>query len=568
MTQPIVTVQDYIDRLHNDYTFFMRQVFADRQLDKHAPIGWVEEDILDWIQNGPKRSGVLAWRFFGKTHLITAGVTCWDLLRDPDAKILIVSKSEGEAKKTLALIRDWIEHVPFLQHLRPGDNDRDSATQFDVAPSEPSRTPSVVAKGVDGQITGTRASRVIADDVETKVNTKTLEARVDLDEKVRELSAIASYGERRITYIGTYHHEESLYLKLQERGYAFRTWPMLYPKPDDKILNLAPAIQERIDNGDAKPGDITAPYRVTREIVIEQQSEGRSHFAMQFMLISDLGETERYPLHLEDLIVFPVHRDQSPISIAWGKNNGQGQSTRITDIPSLGFGNDGFYAPIMYDSQWAEYQGCKMWIDPSGRGKDKTGYAIVAYGHGRLWCKACGGLTGGFDPATLSTLANIAKLHNATEIYIEDNFGQGMFEPLFVPVLQQHFLEPGKDDQFPAGWKASTETIRVTGQKEIRIIDNLEPVMNQHRLIIDRSVAENETLQRQMTRLTRQRDCLEHDDELESLAMCVAQWQDTLRIDPEKAADQQRDRVIEEELQRMQQWAGLNTSKPRWFTHN
>lgn len=563
-----MNIDNFLARLHEDFTFFMSQIWIDRRLDQKSPMGWVEQDILHWIQHGPVRSGVLAWRGFGKTHLITAGVTCWDLFRDPNSKVLVVSKSESEAKKTVSLIRDWIEHVPFLQHLRPTGDLRDAATQFDITGADPSRDPSVCAKGVDGQITGTRASRVICDDVETPANTKTIDARTDLDTKVREASAIASYGERRINYVGTFHHEESLYLKLQERGYAFRTWPILYPSPSDKIVNLAPKVKERLDGGLNKPGDIVADYRITREYVIEQQSEGLSYFAMQFMLIADLGESLRYPLRLEDLIVFPVHRDKAPISIAWGKSGGQGQSTRVTDIPSLGFGNDGFYAPVMFDPQWGDYSGTKMWIDPSGRGKDKTGYAIVSYGHGHLWCKACGGLVGGYGPEVLDALARLARLHNATDISIEDNFGQGMFEPLFIPILQRHSLQPGHDDAYPNGWKAGTQTIRVHGQKELRIIESLEPVLNTHRLVLDRSVAENESIQRQLTRITRQRDCLEHDDELESLAMCVGLWQDILRVDPDKAAEQQRQSVIDEHLRQMREMAGQKNTQPRWFQHN
>lgn len=563
-----MTPDTFIDRLHDDFTFFMEAIWHDRNLAQYAPIGWVERDILDWIQNGPTRQGILAWRGFGKTHLVTAGVACWDLFRNPDSKILIVSKSEGEAKKTLRLIREWIDHVPFLKHLKPEGDLRDAATQFDVSGAQPSRDPSVAVKGIDGQITGTRASRVILDDVETKNNTKTAEAREDLNIKVRECSAIASYGDRRINYIGTYHHEESLYIKLSERGYAFRTWPILYPQTKDKILNLSPAIQKRINDGTNQPGDIVADYRISREQVIEQQAEGASFFAMQYMLICDLGESERYPLRLENLIVFPIQRDQAPISIAWGKSNGQGTSTRITEIQSLGLSGDALYGPIMFDPQWSKYAGTKMWIDPSGRGTDKTGYAIVGYAHGYLWVKAVGGLSGGYEPQVLSTLAQLARLHGATEIYIEDNFGQGMFEPLLRPVLQRHFLEPGASQEHPDGWKADCQTIRVHGQKELRIIENLEPVMAQHRLVVCPSVIENEDLQRQLTRITRQRESLAHEDELESLAMCISQWRSLLQNDPTKAADKEREDLINQQLQEMRQLAGLNIPKPTWFKHN
>lgn len=560
--------QAYLDRLRDDFVFFMEQVWIDRRFDRYAKLGWVERDILRWIQRGPTRSGVLAWRGIGKTHLVTAGITSWELFRNPNAKVLIVSKSESEAKKTLSMIRNWIDNIPFLQHLIPVDGQRDSATQFDVAGSEPSRDPSVCAKGIDGQVTGTRASRIIADDIETKNNTQTIEARTELNEKVKELSAIASYGERRITYVGTYHHEESLYLKLAERGYRFRTWPMLYPQATDKILDLAPSVQKNLDAGVGKPGQIVADYRISPDFVAEKQSEGVSYFAMQYQLISNLGDEQRYPLRLEDLIVFPINRDKCPISIAWGKSNGQGTSTRITDISSLGFGNDALYAPIMYDLKWGDYQGTKMWIDPSGRGADLTGYAIVAYGYGYLWVKACGGLQGGYSDTTLSVLCNLARQHLVNEIYLEDNFGQGAIEALMIPVLRSYYLEPGADPAYPQGWKASTQTVRVTSQKETRIIESLEPVLNQHRLVIDRTAIDNPSLQRQLTRITRDRNALEHDDELESLAMCCHQWNSILRVSQADAAEKHRQKLIDDQLEEMRRLAGSPSRRPAWFVHH
>ena len=422
-------------------------------------------------------------------------------------------------------------------------------------PAKEARDPSVSVMGIEGQLPGTRAHRIWADDVETKENTLTLEARESLKDKVAEFTAIASYGERRVNFIGTFHHEESLYIhQAEEKGFTFRTWPILYPKTTDKILGLAPILQRDLNEGKAAPGDAVDPDYTPPDRIVELQAEGRTWFAMQCMLIANLGDALRYPLRLSDLIVFNVQRDQAPTSIIWGTNNGQGMSTRCEDIKSLGFGTDGLYGPIMFDSKWAPYTSTKMWIDPSGAGADETGYAVVAHGSGMLWAKACGGLAGepgksGHSPATMAELAQIARRHLATEIFVEDNFGQTMFRQLFEPVLARHFLEPGQDPDYPQGWKCSIEGVRATGQKELRIIDTLEPVMNQHRLVASRSVAADENLQRQITRLTRQRNSLTHDDRIESLAMAVKVWEDVLHQDPEIAGERDRQRLIDEQLE-------------------
>jgi hypothetical protein len=409
---------------------------------------------------------------------------------------------------------------------------------------------------------------VIADDVETEVNARTLDSRRELAKKVDEFTAIASYGERRVNYVGTFHHEESLYIEEGRKGVTFRSWPELYPQADEKVYCLAPMVQARIDSGTAKPGQIVADYRIDPDFVAKRQARGRTWYAMQAMLIADLGDALRYPLTLRDLIVFTVGRDKAPLTIAWGTSNDRGGSTRVEDIPSTGFGDDGFFAPIMYDSTWSPYTGTKMWIDPSGRGEDQTGYAIVAHLNGYLWVKEVGGVDGGYEPAVLDQLGYRARFHRVNHIDVEDNFGQGMFAQLFEPVLKRHSIEPGKDAMIPSGWRCQVQTVRVHGQKEVRTIEALEPVMNQHRLIVDRSVAANEKLQYQITRLTRQRDCLNHDDQVEALAMCIRQWQQELNQDPSKSAERSRQRIIDDELRQHMKLAGIGSSRPpRYFHH-
>ena len=198
-----------------------------------------------------------------------------------------------------------------------------------------------------------------------------------------------------------------------------------------------------------------------------------------------------------------------------------------------------------------------------------TSYAIIGHLHGFLWVKACGGLKGGYSPDTLRLLALLARLHDAREIYVEEVGLSGMFVPLFEPVLRRHYLKPGEDENFPEGWAAFVEAEPhwAKGQKEIRIIDALEPVMNQHRLAVSHEAAANPELQRQITRITRQRGCLGRDDEIEALAACVWKWQDELRLDPDRAAERHKEHDFEEALREHRRGCGLPTKEPRWFRH-
>lgn len=568
----------YASRLRNDFQFFMDQVWANRGYDKFAPMGAVEKDILVFangkIVGVSKFRGVLAPRALGKTHLVTCGLSAYRLFRDPNRKVVITSKSHTEAKKTVSLIREWIEYVPFLQHLRPKKDKWDNRDMFMVGPAAPHRQASVTALGIEGQLAGGRAHTIIPDDVETGSNTTTLDAREKLDHSVVEFKNML-YGELptdtglellldppEIVYIGTYHHEESLYLKLAERGYQFRTYPITVPEPGETFLGLAPLIEQMVDRG-VKPGTPTMPHRFDAKNIAERRSEGRRNWALQHQLVSKMSDGDQYPLRLEDLIVTTVDNRKAPTSVVWGQRSAVG-STKL-DIPSRGFGSDCFYGPAMIDPAWMDYQGCKMWIDPSGRGEDKTGVAIIAMLNGILWCKALLGLPGGYGPEALALLAKTARDYLVDEIYIEDNFGRGMFRTLLEPVVEDHFLTAGKSPMHPKGWSATITDRNATGQKEARIIDTLAPVMGQHRLVVDTRVAENQDFQLQLTRITRQRGALKHEDELDALAGCVKEWQDAMNLDPEKNKLSLKERRLQQAIDDALRGFGQLVPEPNWI---
>lgn len=550
-------VYEYIERLHDDFEFFLEQLWAEIGLPE---IAQHQREIARWLQAGPRRRGIRAFRGASKTF-VTLGYAVWRLFRNKNERVLVISKSEKHSKDSLYMVRKWIGQVRWLQHLAPDRKagQRDSATKFDIGPADNDRTPSFTAASITGQITGSRASLIIGDDIESMQNSMTLEMRERLRNEVTELDNIIIPG-GDVIFLGTPFHQESLYDKMAESGYTFRCWPARLPRPEEVTDDLAQELVERLQSGES-PGTPVWPDRFDeRELSDREASEGRSLFAMQYMLLTKVTDGLEYPLKLSDLIVFPVQTDMAPMSVAWGTTNDRGGTTRLEEIPSLGFGTDGFYGPIMYSQDWAAYSGVKMWVDPSGRGADKTGYAIVAELNGRLYCLDVGGLQGGFDPDTLAALAEKARDFAVREIVVEDNFGQGMFVELFRSVLQDHFTED---------WGCSLDSMRVSGQKELRIIGSLEPIMNQHRLIVPPSVAANQDLQRQLTRLTRQRNCLKHDDEIESLAMAVHLWQHTVGHNPDEAAARRRQQRLEEQLREHYEAMGLSYgSQPRWFEHH
>jgi hypothetical protein len=120
----------------------------------------------------------------------------------------------------------------------------------------------------------------------------------------------------------------------------------------------------------------------------------------------------------------------------------------------------------------------------------------------------------------------IAKDHKVNEVIIESNFGDGMFNQLLTPVMNKIH-------------RVTISEVRHSKQKEKRIVDTLEPVMNSHKLIVDEAVIKNDyestkhytpekalryQLFYQMTRITKERGALAHDDRLDVLAIAVNYW--------------------------------------------
>lgn len=582
------------ERIKSDFRYCLWHIWEATKLCEKMPLGELEFDLAHWIENGPPKRGALAFRWFGKSHIVTAAYTAFRLNKDPETKVLPVSKSLGHSKDLIKLIREWINDVWFLRWLHPENGrDKSDTTQFfDVGPSTPSAFHSVHAFGIGGMITGRRAHVVIPDDVETLQNTLTIEARARLDEEVKEFHHVAQFGAKEIVYIGTPHHEETLYAKLAKRGYAFRSWPKVYPQLKEVLLSLAPLLQERLDSGATQPGDITAPYRVTPDDIAADMREGVTNFGMQCGLVTNLGAVAQYPLRLADLIVFdnphPRRDRKAPISVIYGRQTRNGQSTAVEDIPMLGFAGDALHRPFYIDEHLETYTATKGAIDPAGKGSDRTGFAIGSHLNANIFLHLLEGLTGGASQENFDYIASTCRDHDARELILESNIdAMGTYAQLLEAAIRRHIVRPGGTDhdgvEYPNGWACSITTIHSTGQKELRLCTTLEPVLGAHQLIVHPRVVtpldssthpderEIDHFQYQLTRLRRIPNCLAEDGKLDALQLLIHGFRHTLHADPGTRAKQARDRREAETIAKLKQWsveaAGDQHSPTRYFEH-
>ena len=387
--------------------------------------------------------------------------------------------------------------------------------------------------------------------VEVPNNSATQTLRDKLSEAIKEFDAIIKPG-GTITFLGTPQNEDSIYNHLPSRGYTVRIWPAKFPTEqqiDDYQGQLAPAILQAVEDNPSLVGLPTDPKRFSQEdIAARELSYGSAGFALQFMLLTRLSDAEKYPLKLKDLLVTDVAPDEAPEKLIWCS----APDREIKDVPCVGISGDRYYSPMRISDSWKEYTGSVMAIDPSGRGADETSYAVVKMLNGFLFVPTAGGFRGGYDKETLEGLAKVAVWQKVAKIIVESNFGDGMFSELLKPYLTK------------AGWQGEIEETRSTTQKEKRICDTLEPVMTQHRLVVDKTLIQKDfdstrhypgdiavryQLFYQMSRITREKGALAKDDRLDALAIAVAYWTEQMSLDADEQIQLDREELIEKELE-------------------
>jgi len=497
----------------------------------------IQYQVADYLQTGPSRRIIMAYRGCGKSFL-TAGYVLWRLRRDPDCKVLVISAAQDRADAFSVFCHDLLRNWFMVKDLFPSDTQRFSKVAFDVYGAKPDQSPSVRSSGIFGQITGSRADLIVADDVETPQSCETQLIRDKLRESIKEFDSVIKPG-GEIVFLGTPHTQDSVYAKLETSGYTVRIWPALYPtgkKLKDYYGNrLAPKIQADLEADKDLSGHPVDPLRFDWDVLeARQMSIGRSTFNLQFLLDISLSDEEKFPLKLRDLCVFRLNREQGPNKVVWMANG-----DKALDLPSVGLHGDLFFKPAQIGDEFLEYTGVVLSIDPSGRGSDELGYAVVAYLNGNLFLLASGGLRGGYSEVNLKKLTLIAKEYKVKQILVESNLGLGMFSELLKRYLGTIY-------------PCSIEEVRHTKQKEVRIIDTLEPVMNQHRLCVDTDVIlqdlattesyPSETRSQyqlffQLTRITKEKNSIRHDDRLDALAMAVQYFTESMALTEKKAID-------------------------------
>lgn len=514
----------------------------------------VQVDIGQYIAHGPKYRMVQAQRGQAKTT-ITAVYAVYRFIHDPTTRVLILSAGDTQATEIANWVIQIINGMSELECLRPdrSNGDRASVEAFDIHYSlkGPEKSPSLACVGITSNMQGKRADVLIADDVESQKNSQTQHQRARLIHLTLDFASICSNGD--IIYLGTPQTIDSLYNGLPGRGYDIRIWPGRYPTKEEIHgygVYLAPFIRNRLlkdpslQTGGGPIGDrgqAVDPVLLGEAVLIKKEiDQGAAYFQLQHMLSTTLSDAQRFPLKLSNLRVLAFDREEkrAPMTLNFARTD-----DCLVQMPSGCSVKDRMYR-VKSAEDFGEVAAWHMYIDPAGGGQngDELAYAITGQCAGRVFLGAVDGIHGGYGDTQLDWLTAACVRWKPKTIDIEKNFGNGALSSALQPRLLKALRE--------VNHSVGIEDVWESGQKELRIIDVLEPMISSGKFVVheDLIAYDWDSIQKyaadirqtyswvwQMSRITRDPKALIHDDRLDAIAGSARHWVELLAIDDEKS---------------------------------
>lgn len=499
----------------------------------------MQMDIAHCLQYSPLYYMIQAQRREAKTT-ITGAYAVWRLIHNPRFRVLIVTADSKFAQDVMLWCTQIIDMMPALKVLAddPTGKCRRNTEQYDVnlLLKGADKSPSIASVGIFGTLPGKRADLLIPDDIETNKNSYTEVMRLRLLDATQEFKRINPEG--KIVYLGTPQNINSIYSSLPGRGCVIEVWPGRIPTEEERE-NYGPHLSRYVQHlYDTYPelrtgfglegnrGAPTDPVMMPEERLVEVEIDSKAGFNLHYMLDTSLLDKDRYPLKPENLIMYYLDPDKAPVDFAWTNN----PACMLTAIPGQ-IPKQRYFLPAYVSPEFMKYEQRILAVDPAGGGQngDESGYAALFTLAGRIFLMEVGGVPGGVENLHLDQLIDLAAKWKVQKVVVEKNFGHGMF----TAALQKRLLERQADG---LDFHCGVVEVHSTGQKELRVIDTLEPVISAHNLIVNASCVQQniDNIQKyspdirtcfsffhQLANISRDKNSLVKDDRVDAVAIGV-----------------------------------------------
>ena len=532
-------------------------------------MGQLQEEAQKGSQGA--RKILMAFRGGAKSY-VTTTFAVYRLRINRDEEVLVTSATDGFAGSIATFAYNMVRNFDFLADMKPRSDQRQSALAFDVNGAKVSKDESFASRSIFGQITGRRATVIIGDDLETPNTSDTELKRATLRHRVSELGGAIIKPGGDIYFLGTAQHEQTIYKEYaEEKGYELRIYPILYPIPStdpkqDELRKfgprLAPMIAKALEENPLLAGTSTEPTRFSEADIEGRRLEwGTTEFNRQFKMWMDADGGKGNPLKLRDLICMDLSKPSigKPLLLPSEVVHSTLAQHRLPEdnpqVDSLS-GDAYLYGPARADV-WVPAEQVICNIDTSGEGDDETSWSILAGTGAMVFLLHQGSSLDGHSEDTMKAIAKDCLDWGVQTINVEKNFGGGMFSSLLRPHLELIGLVAEVLDKL-----ASNQV-----SKERRIVETCEPVLTGHRLVVNTEVLRNDyhigyedverakrrfyRLTYQLTRMTKQKGALKHDDRMDSLAGGLAHFIDRLQKTLQGAKAEGKAKALDIEIEKL-----------------
>lgn len=201
--------------------------FVMREQTTRKPIKAAPHQVvgLDFMQ--AHRESVVMWPAGSSKTFCVVAATLFMIGSDVTSRGAVISATQAQAKKLLAVCRDYVETSNELRlvfpHLRPSSRSSDPWTTERIVVDRPAgiADPTLCAVGMDGGLPGARLNWVVVDDMLTRENTATK------DQRQKVLEFLDSTAISRLDPVGgrflvnnTAWHPDDLVHELERGGWA------------------------------------------------------------------------------------------------------------------------------------------------------------------------------------------------------------------------------------------------------------------------------------------------------------------------------------------------------------
>ena len=513
--------------------------------------------IVDAWMEGEPHIIIMAQREQSKTTVMGL-LDGWSIVQNPHARITVFGGRAKLATSISSMIIKVLRKLPLLScMMRTESGANESTTLFEVHPTlkGTDKTPNIQPISLRAGSQGERNDFAHCDDLETLTNSASSIGR----EKNKTLTEeISSQTKRRMWVLGTPQVKDSLYSYLESKGFKTYIIPGRFPTPEQRPMygdRLARWVDAKIaqrpdlqtgggaDGTQGKP--VCAEYLGEDVLQRRETAQSKSMYLLQTMLNTSMINMFQAPLTWSKVML--IHSSpQYPITI-------QPSAFKSEIVESLRQ-EYRFAVPADIPSPYAAPTMIITAIDPALGGKtdpDRTAIVTIAVMKGWVCIIGMRSVEGGYSEERINEIAKAVAQHRPDVIRVEKNAGYGMFTQILTPAIRR--IDP-------ATWLPEIKDEMSRGQKEPRIIDEVEPLFGAGAVAVTRAALKEHddslaglpeedqakhSMLRQVENITREKNSLPHDDGADAFAMALAEARERglIMLDSRALSDEEQRRM-------------------------